>query len=240
MFRVSLLPDSYRRHLQSRDKIDIISKIALVILVCLFIVYGGVAIKNQVLNSKLKKLQSQNRQLESRFPELEEYQRIYDDLVSARKIVASITPKDKDAVEFFTIISNQMPDYVEIKQIDLENWFTQGMCTLTCTVQDYQDLKDFEDMFKSEEMQETVKQVEVTSIERTVGADGSKSVNFTIVLSMANAIEVPTNAPQYVTVTDSKGEAVTNDSGEVETTDVANTTAAEGASDNGETTTGEG
>ena len=245
MFKVSLLPDSYRRRLQNRDKIDIVSKIALVILVCLFIVYGGVAIKNQVLNSKLKKLQAQKRQLESKFPELEEYQRIYDDLVSARNIVNSITPSDKDAVEFFTIISNQTPDYVEIKQIDLENWFTQGICTLTCTVQDYQDLKDYESLFKTEEMQKTVKQIEVTSIERTVGADGEKSVNFTMVLSMANAIEIPTNAPQYVTVTDAKGEAVTNDDGEVATTDVANTTAASGEATSGgaassETTTGEG
>ena len=237
MFKVSLLPDIYRRRLQNSDKVDIVSKIALVILVCLFIVYGGVAIKNQVLNSKLKKLQSQNRQLEQRFPELQEYQQIYDDLVSARKIVDSITPKDTEAVQFFTKITNNKPDYVEIKQIDLENWFTQGICTLTCTVQDYQDLKDFEDSFKTEEMQETVKQVEVTSIERSVGADGSKSVNFTIALSMANAIEIPTNAPQYVTVTDAKGEAVTNDSGEVATTDIANTTAAAAG---GETTTEEG
>ncbi|MBQ9376140.1 MAG: hypothetical protein IJU04_07405, partial [Ruminococcus sp.] len=67
----------------------------------------------------------------------------------------------------------------------------------------------------------------------------------TMVLSMANAIEIPTNAPQYVTVTDAKGEAVTNDDGEVATTDVANTTAASGEATSGgaassETTTGEG
>lgn len=237
MFKVSLLPDIYRRRLQNSDRVDIVSKIALVILVCLFIVYGGIAIKNQVLNSKLKKLQKQNQQLEARFPELNEYQQIYDDLVSAKKIVNSITPNDTEAVQFFTIISNNKPDYVEIKQIDLENWFTQGICTMVCTVQDYQDLKDFEDSFKTEEMQETIKQVEVTSIERRVDAAGNKTVDFTIALSMANAIEIPTNAPQYVTVTDENGEAVTNGDGEAQTTDIANTT---GAADSGETTTGEG
>lgn len=226
MFKVSLLPDSYRRRLQSRDKIDIVSKFALVILVCLFIVYGGFAIKNAILGSKLKKLERENTRLESEFPDLQEYQNIYDSLISARQVVASITPTDGEAIDFFTLIANKTPDYVQITEIDIEDWFTSGVCTLTCKVQDYQDMRDYEAMFKTEEMQEVVKQVELTSVQRQGSSSNDKAVVFTLVLSTGNAIAPDTQAPQYVTVTNENGEAVTDENGEVATTDVANTTAA--------------
>lgn len=241
MFKVSLLPDGYRRHLEGRKKVDLVSKVALVVLVCLFIVYGGVTIKGQILKSKLSKIQQKNSQLEAEFPALQEYQLIYDDLVSAQKMIESILPKESEAVDFFTKISNITPDYVQITQIDLEDWFSSGVCTLTCTVQDYQDYKDYVDLFTTEEMQEVVKKVETTGITRTVSADGEiKSVTFTMALSLSNALEIPTVPPQYVTVTNESGEAVTDGEGEVATTDIANTTAAQSESTGAETTAEEG
>ena len=150
-------------------------------------------------------------------------------------MIESITPQDPDAVEFFTMISNQTPDYVQITQINLENWFKEGICTLTCTVQDNQDYKDYVDLFKTEEMQKIIKTIETTSYTRTSGEDG-KSVTFTLVLSMSNGVNVTAGAPVYETVTDKKGEAVTNESGEVQTTQVTTTAAATTTT---ETTTGE-
>ena len=239
MFKVSLLPDFYRRRLQSRKKIEIISEIALVILICLFIVYAGVAIKNQIMQSKLKKLQRKNTELEARFPELQEYQMIYDDLQAARNIVKSITPKDMDAVEFFNKISkvtNETP-YVQIKEVDIENWFEDGVCNLTCICQDYSDLKDYKALFETEEMKEIVKLVEVTSIERKVMEDGSRSVEFVLTLSINSSANVEVQDPVYVEVTDDKGETVTNDDGEVQTTDIANSTPADSSAEGAETTT---
>ena len=101
MFKVSLLPDGYRRHLEGRKKVDLVSKVALVVLVCLFIVYGGVTIKGQILKSKLSKIQQKNSQLEAEFPALQEYQLIYDNLLSAQKMIESILPKESEAVDFF-------------------------------------------------------------------------------------------------------------------------------------------
>lgn len=240
MFKVSLLPDSYRHHLEGKKKVDLVSKVALVVLVCLFIVYGGVTVKGQVLKSKLSKITSANSQLEAEFPALQEYQYIYDSLVSAQKMIESVLPKDSEAVNFFTTVSSITPDYVQITQIDLEDWFTSGICTLTCTVQDYQDYKDYIELFKTEEMQEVVKNIETTGITRTISADGeTKTVNFTLALSLSNALEIPTNPPEYVTVTEDGGKVVTNESGEAQTTDVANTTAA-AAEDTTEGTTKEG
>ncbi len=219
MFKVSLLPDSYRHRLESRKKIEIISKVAIVVFVCLFIVYGGVAVKGQILKSKLNTLQKKNSAIQSEFPALREYQDIYNELVQVREMIESVTPQDPEAVEFFTTVSNITPDYVQITQINLENWFTGGICVLTCTVQDYQDYRDYVELFKTEEMQKFIKLVETTSITRTSAEDG-KSVTFTLALSMSNAVEVETAAPVYETVTDKKGEAVTNDDGQVQTTKV--------------------
>ena len=220
MFKVSLLPDSYRRHLQSRDKIDIVSKFALVILVCLFVVYGGFAIKNAILDSKLKKLSRENTKIQNEFPALQEYQVIYDSLVSSKNMVESVTPKNGELTDFLTTVANKTPEYVKINEIDLEDWFSAGVVTLTCTVQDYQDMKDYEAVFKTEEMQEIIKNVELTGIQRTVDTLNNKSVTFTLVLSTSGAASGDAGAPQYVTVTDDSGNAVTNDSGEVATTEV--------------------
>lgn len=236
MFKVSLLPDSYRHRLESRKKIDLVSKVALIVLVCLFIVYGGVAIKGQILKSKLENLEKKNDALVNEFPALQEYQNIYNNLIQARKMIESISPQDPEAVEFFTLVSNETPDYIQITEINLENWFTAGICTISCTAQDYQDVQDYKALFQTEEMQEFVKLVEITSIQRTVDADNNKSVKFTLALSMSNALVVPTEAPQYVTVTDKNGEAVTDDEGKVET-EVVTTEKAETDEDGSATTT---
>ena len=53
---------------------------------------------------------------------------------------------------------------------------------------------------------------------------------------MSNGVNVTAGAPVYETVTDKKGEAVTNESGEVQTTQVTTTAAATTTT---ETTTGE-
>ena len=232
MFKVSLLPDSYRRHLQSRGQIDIISKFAVVILLCLFIVYGGFAIKNAVLESKLKKLERANARLEDQFPALQEYQGIYDSLISSRNMISSILPADGESVDFFTTIANKTPDYVQIDEINIEEWFTNGICTLKCTVQDYQDMKDYEALFKTEDMQKIVKAVELTDIQRQSSSQNNKSVKFVLILSTQNAAPDVSQAPQYVTVTDENGEAVTDTNGEVATTEAGEVATTEAAADN--------
>ena len=133
------------------------------------------------------------------------------------------------------MIANQTPDYIQISEINLENWFTAGVCTLTCTCMDYSDLNDYKALFETEEMQQTVKLVQLTSVTRQVDEEGNKAINFTIALSMSNAVEVPTEAPKYEVVTNDDGEAVTNDEGETETTMVTTKASTTGAS--GESTT---
>lgn len=234
MFKVSLLPASYRKRLEDKTKKDLLAKISFIVLLCLAIVCAGVFAQGKILDSKLNKLQQQNAEMQNQFPALQKYQTIFNDLQAAQNMIESVSPQDPEAVSFLTLIANQKPDYVQITEINLENWFTRGICTLTCTTMDYSDLNDFKALFETEEMQETVKLVQLTSVTRQVEEDGSRSINFTLALSMSNAIEVSTAAPKVEIVTNDDGEAVTNDSGVTETTLV--TQAASAATSDNSTT----
>lgn len=217
VLKVSLLPAAYRKRLEEKKKKDLLARVALVVLLCLAIVNVGIFAQGQIMNAKLKKLERQNAELQQQFPALQQYQTIFNDLQSAKRMVESVSPQNPEAVEFLALIANNTPDYVQVKEINLENWFTAGVCTLTCTCLDYSDVNDFKASFETEEMQKTVKLVQLTSITRQVTENGSKAINFTLALSMSNAVEVPTEAPKFEVVTDKKGEVVTNDSGETQT-----------------------
>lgn len=230
VLKVSLLPAAYRKRLEEKKKKDLLARVALVVLLCLAIVNGGIFAQGQIMNAKLKKLERQNAELQQQFPALQQYQTIFNDLQSAKRMVESVSPQNPEAVEFLALIANNTPDYVQVKEINLENWFTAGVCTLTCTCLDYSDVNDFKASFETEEMQETVKLVQLTSITRQVTENGSKAINFTLALSMSNAVEVPTEAPKFEVVTDKKGEAVTNDSGETQTAVVTQSADASGSS----------
>lgn len=230
VLKVSLLPAAYRKRLEEKKKKDLLARVALVVLLCLAIVNGGIFAQGQIMNAKLKKLERQNAELQQQFPALQQYQTIFNDLQSAKRMVESVSPQNPEAVEFLALIANNTPDYVQVKEINLENWFTAGVCTLTCTCLDYSDVNDFKASFETEEMQETVKLVQLTSITRQVTEDGNKTINFTLALSMSNAVQVPTEAPKYEVVTDKKGEAVTNDSGETQTAVVTQSADASGSS----------
>ena len=231
VLKVSLLPAAYRKRLEEKKKKDLLARIALVVLLCLAIVYAGIFAQGQIMNAKLKKLERQNAELKQQFPALQQYQTIFNDLQSAKRMVESVSPQDPEAVEFLALIANHTPDYIQVKEINLENWFTAGVCTLTCTCLDYSDYKDYIESFKTEEMQKTVKLVEEVGVTSQKTEDGKKAINFTLALSMSNAVEVPTEAPKFEVVTDKKGEAVTNKEGETETTMVtqAETTAVNGS-----------
>jgi len=55
VFKVSLLPESYRKFRQGKAAKDIVSKVALLILVCLFIVYAGFMIKDLWLSASCQR-----------------------------------------------------------------------------------------------------------------------------------------------------------------------------------------
>lgn len=228
MFKVSLLPDSYRRHLQSRDKIDIVSKIALVILVCLFIVYAGFAIKDSILEKKLREVQRKNQKLENKVPELREYQAIYNDLVNTKNMTESIKSRNVVAPDFVALLLKNKPDYVKFEQIDLTDWFGSANCTVACTVQDYQDMLDYKDLLENGDMNQFVKQVELLDVTRQGNSLADKAVKFTLVLSVSGTITVQPQDVQPEQVTPEEPEQPAQEEAQTQpTTDVPEDTSEE-------------
>ena len=196
MFKVSLLPASYRKQLENKAKKELLEKVALLVLICLLIIFGGVFAKGQILSAKLKNIEHENTKLEQQFPALQRYQSIYDDLKSTRGMMESILPKNKDAVSFIAMLSNITPDYIEVKDIRLENWFTSGICTMQCICMDYSDLKDYQAILQSEEVRKVIQDVQISGITHQTGEDGDKSVSFTVALSLSGNVQAPADAPQ--------------------------------------------
>ena len=72
VFKVSLLPAAYRKRLEEKKKKDLLARVALIVLMCLAIVYAGIFVQGQIMNSKLKKLERQNAELQQSVAGLEQ------------------------------------------------------------------------------------------------------------------------------------------------------------------------
>ena len=60
MLKVSLLPASYKQFLEGKKKKDLILKIALVVLLCMLIIYVGFAVKSFILQAQYKESSRRN------------------------------------------------------------------------------------------------------------------------------------------------------------------------------------
>ena len=216
MFKVSLLPESYRKYRQGKATKDIVSKVALLILICLFIVYGGFVIKNIVVKNQLAKVDKANSELVAQFPALEQYQTIYDNMKRNENIYQSIKSKGISSTEFLSKVVNEMPSYVHIKSISLHDWFNAGVCEIECVTSSFEDVFDCKDAFEEKDY---VSSAVTNSIVKQYNADDTETVSFTLALSSSGTLS-----------SDGKAEVVS------ETTDATTTTAAQ-TDESGETVT---
>ena len=53
VFKVSLLPAAYRKRLEEKKKKDLLARVALIVLLCLAIVYAGIFVQGQIMKSKI-------------------------------------------------------------------------------------------------------------------------------------------------------------------------------------------
>lgn len=215
MFKVSLLPESYRKYRQGKATKDIVAKVALLILICLFIVYAGFVVKNILVKRQLAKVNKANSELVAQFPALEQYQTIYDNMKSNENIYTSIKTKGISSTEFLSKVINEMPSYVHIKSITLGDWFTAGVCNIQCVCSSYEDVFDCRDSFAEKDY---VSSAVTNEIVKKYNTDGTETVTFGLAL-----------ATQGTLSSDGKAEVVSESAAPTETQTNAN----------GETTTGE-
>ena len=113
VFKVSLLPASYRKLLEGKKKKDLILKVAVIVLVCMLIIYSGFAVRLFILKAQLKEVQKSNGIITAEISELEQYKAIYDNLVTSQQRVDQILPKSPSAVKFLSLVQANRPDYAE-------------------------------------------------------------------------------------------------------------------------------
>ncbi len=237
MFKVSLLPESYRKYRQGRATKDIVSKVALLILVCLFIVYAGFMVKDVLVKRQLKKVNAANSELVAQFPALEQYQAIYDNMKKNENIYQNIKPKGMSSTEFISKLINDMPSYVHVKSISLGDWFTGGVCDLDCVASSFEDVFDCRDDLEAKDY---ISSAVTNEIVKQYNADGTETVTFKLSLATQGTLtsdgraevvsEETTPAPTEAQ-TDANGETVTTEAAPAESTTVAaedTTAAAEG------------
>ena len=233
MFKVSLLPESYRKFRQGKAAKDIVSKVALLVLVCLFIVYGGFVVKNLLVKRQLAKVNSANNELVAQFPALEQYQQIYDNMKKNESIYQTIKPKGVSSTEFVTKLINDMPSYVHVKSITLGDWFVAGVCEVECVASSFEDVFDCKAVFEEKDY---VSSVVTNEIVKQYNADGTETVTFKLALATMGTLtsdgkaevisEETTPAPE----TDANGETVSTESttAAADAASTESTTAAEG------------
>lgn len=130
MFKVSLLPASYKKYLEGKKKKDLVLKVALLILMCMLIIYAGFMIRSLILKGQYRSIQKKDSVISAQINDLQQYKSTYDGLVLAQERVEAVKSRDPSAVKFMTTIKEQQPAYIEITSIALSDWSNSAICAI--------------------------------------------------------------------------------------------------------------
>ena len=223
MFKVSLLPASYRKLLDGKKKKDIILKIAVVGLFCMLVIYFGLYVKTLILEGQIKDINRQNAVITAEINEEQQYKAIYDELVLSQERLNAIKPKNPSAVKFLELIQNNRPEYIKIKAISLSDWQSNPICVIEGDLAAAQKIGDavnhlraYEEFLKTDKAFEgMITEIKVVNNMPIINDEGTKQTySFRIYISLGGSILV-----------DDSGNLITTESTTVATTEA--TTAAE-------------
>ena len=211
MFKVSLLPASYRKYLEGKKKKDLILKVALIVLVCMLVIYSGFAARLLILQSQLKKVQRANSDVVVEINELQQYKGFYDSLVLAQERVNTVQSRQPGAVKFLSVVQAQRPEYVKINAIGLTDWSGAAICAIEGELPSAQSigaaitqLDDYADSFKTNEAYGgAVKEIKVINDmpSKEEGTDGTVTYTFKLYVSLSGQINVDESGSLVTTTT---------------------------------------
>lgn len=130
MFKVSLLPESYRKKLIGKKNKDIILSVAAIVLMCMLIVYAGVAVRLLVLKGEEKQANRDSAAILAQIDELSPYVEDYNGLEIAKANYENIKPVDITALEMVNYLQKITPDYVHITAIYAPDWQQNQVCVI--------------------------------------------------------------------------------------------------------------
>ena len=245
MFKVSLLPASYRKSLLSKKRRNLIEKVAVIVLFCLLVVYAGIAARYIILNAQLRKVNKQNMMVEAQIQELQQYKTTYDALEASKAKVEAIKAPDMSAMEFVSVVQATRPENIRINAIATQDWQNSAVCIISGDLPSaltlrsaVNELNAYADTFtKLDEYKGTVKQVKIANNGMPVKDSDTGAYSFTIVVSLnastslefdENGIFIttePTSAEETTTAAENANEGENAENSETPTEETA--TAAE-------------
>lgn len=212
MFKVSLLPEGYRKQLIGKKNKDIILTVAVVILLCMLIVYAGIAIRFLILKGQEKSIKKRNAQIVEKINELSPYVNDYNALAVAEANYANIKPVDITALEMVNIIQGITPDYIEITALYAPDWQKNQVCVIEGKLSAANTLSSAVSMLneykkvigENAELKGSIKEVKVVNDEPIVETDSianTRTYAFRIIVSLSGAITIDQQTGTLVTTT---------------------------------------
>ena len=236
MFKVSLLPASYRKYLEGKKKKDLILKVALLILACMLVIYAGLYARTLILNGHLKDINKQNSVVVAEIDDLQQYKTIYDELMISQNRLESIKAKEPSALKFMTLVQENRPEYIEIKAISMSNWQNGAVCVIEGELSAAQKIRDavehlraYEEFLKTNEnFSEYVTEVRVANeLPAVSSGENGDTYSFRVYVSLGGEIVMDEDGNLVTTTTTTTTTTTETTTASAETSSTEATTVAE-------------
>lgn len=212
MFKVSLLPESYRKQLIGKKNKDIILSVAFVVLLCMLIVYAGIAIRLLVLKGQERDVAKQNAQIMAKIDELSPYVDDYNSLAIAEANFANIKPVEITALEMVNTIQKITPDYVQMTAFYAPEWQKNQVCiiegnlssanNLMSAVSQLENYKKL--VAENPDLKDAIREIKVVNDEPLVEVDsatGARHYSFRMIVSLSGIINIDEQTGTLATTT---------------------------------------
>lgn len=143
-YRVSLLPESVRKRLDGRKKLERIQIFALVTLVILALFLMVVSFTRMYANNKLEQARMLDSEYARKVEELEQFREINANLQEKVKLIEDIQVEEPQLVNFLAKISNIKAPGISIDNIECTDWKVSRACVLTGTCDNREQYLAFE------------------------------------------------------------------------------------------------
>lgn len=212
MFKVSLLPESYRKQLISKKNKEIILYVAVIVLLCMLIVYAGIAIRLLVLKGQKSDVDKKNAQIMAKIDELSPYVEDYNALAIAEANFENIKPVDITALEMVNTIQKITPDYIQMTAFYAPEWQKNQVCIIEGNLSSANNLSEavsqLEEYKKivseNEALKDAIREIKVVNDEPLVEVDsttGARSYSFRMIVSLSGIINIDQQTGTLVTTT---------------------------------------
>ncbi len=196
-YRVSLLPEQYRKRLDGKKKLERIKVYSLVALMILAMFLAVVVATNFYAEAKLKEVQKLDKEYAKEVAELEQFREINDTLQEKVRLIESIQVEEPQLVNFIAKVSNLKCPGITITALDCVDWKTIRTCTIAGTCDNREQYLKFE---------ETLKKIEgITAVDclkySASPAEGAL-VEFTINVTCSGGVAVVTTEATTEATTD--------------------------------------